>query len=335
VKPVGTMDISCAFPPGLATPDHIVLAESLGFRRAWCYDTPAMYADVWATLCRAAERTDRIGLGPEVLVPSLRHVMTNAAGIASLAALAPGRTAVGVGSGSTGRSTLGQRPMHWADVAAYVSALRGLLRGEEVEWDGSVLRMMHPDGFAAVRPVEVPILVGAEGPKGLAVAHDVGDGVFSVTGPKPGFAWCAVLQFGTVLGAGETYDSPRVVQAAGHAAAAAYHGFYEWSPDGVEGLPGGAEWRRAIEAVPGRTRHLALHEGHMVFVNELDRGLLTGEMIATMTFTGPADELMTRLDAMAQAGATEVALQPGGPDIARELRAFAAMAALSAQPTEL
>jgi 5,10-methylenetetrahydromethanopterin reductase len=324
------LDVSCAFPPGPATPAHIALAERLGFRRAWCYDTPAVHADVWATLCRAADRTDRIGLGPAVLVPSLRHVMTNAAATATLAALAPGRTAVGVGSGSTGRSLLGQRPMRWADVAGYVGALRGLLRGEDVEWDGAILRMIHPDGYAATRPVDVPILIGAEGPKGTEVAHRFGDGVFSVTGPKPGFAWSAVLQFGTVLEEGETCDAPRVIAAVGHAAAATYHGFYEWSPDGVGGLPGGAAWKQAIDAVPERTRHLALHEGHMVYVNHRDRDMVTGDVIAAMTFTGTAEELAGRLTTLEQAGATEVALQPGGRDIERELRAFAAMAGLTA-----
>src|SRR5436305_12834758 len=109
------MDISCAFPPGLATPDHIVVAESLGFRRAWCYDSPALYPDVWVTLCRAAERTERIGLGPAVLVPTLRHVMVNAAAVPPLAALAPGRTAVAVRSARTRRMAVGPRPRRWAD----------------------------------------------------------------------------------------------------------------------------------------------------------------------------------------------------------------------------
>jgi 5,10-methylenetetrahydromethanopterin reductase len=133
-----------------------------------------------------------------------------------------------------------------------------------------------------------------------------------------------------VLEDGEACDSPRVIDAVGHAAAAAYHGFYEWSPDGVESLPGGVEWRKAIEAVPERTRHLALHEGHMVYVNERDRSLLTGEMIAAMTFTGTAAELAGRLATMERDGATEVAIQPGGPDIERELRAIADMAGLAA-----
>jgi 5,10-methylenetetrahydromethanopterin reductase len=220
--------------------------------------------------------------------------------------------------------------MRWADVAEYVRALRGLLRGEEVEWDGAVLRMSHPDGFGAARPVDVPILIAAEGPRGMEVARELGDGIFSATGAKEGFPWCAVLQFGTVLTEGEDYDSPRVIEAAGPATAAAYHGFYEWSPDGVEGLPGGEEWRQRIEAVPERTRHLALHEGHMVFVNERDRPALTGEMIAAMTFTGTAEDLAERMAPMEQAGATELVLQPSGPDVPGELRKFADMAGLPA-----
>jgi 5,10-methylenetetrahydromethanopterin reductase len=75
-----------------------------------------MYHDVWMTLARAAERTSTIGLGPSVLVPSLRHPMANAAAVATLEDLAPGRVAVAVGAGFTGRYVLGQRAMRWATV---------------------------------------------------------------------------------------------------------------------------------------------------------------------------------------------------------------------------
>ena len=146
-----------------------------------------------------------------------------------------------------------------------------------------------------------------------------------LTGAKEGFPWCAVLQFGTVLAEDEGYDSPRVIEAVGHAAAATYHGIYEWGRDGVDNLPGGEEWRHAIEVLPERTRHLALHEGHMVYVNERDRRLITAEMIAAMTFTGTAKDLADRMAALEAAGATELVLQPGGSDIGRELRRFAEM----------
>ena len=77
------MEVSCAFPTALDSPDNIALAERMGYDRAWVYDTPQQSPDVWMTLALAAERTERIGLGPGVLVPSLRHPMVNAAATAT------------------------------------------------------------------------------------------------------------------------------------------------------------------------------------------------------------------------------------------------------------
>ncbi|MDQ1396701.1 MAG: 5,10-methylenetetrahydromethanopterin reductase [Acidimicrobiaceae bacterium] len=325
------MDISCAFATSPSTPEHIALAERLGYTRAWCYDSPALYPDVWMVLALAADRTDRIGLGPAVLVPSLRHPMTNAAAIATLCQLAPGRVAVAIGSGFTGRYVLGQRAMRWVDVAEYVRALRALLRGDDVDWDGGRLRMMHPDGFGPARPVDVPILIGADGPKGLAVAAELGDGVFSAGQPSGGDAsgWRAMLTFGTVLDEGESAESERVLLAAGHAAAVAYHALYERrGAAGVDALPGGAGWRQAVEAFPAEERHLAIHEGHLVAANERDQAALAEApgLAASITFTGTRSELRDRLDQLETAGVTEIAYQPAGPDIPRELDAFMAMA---------
>ena len=152
----------------------------------------------------AAEQTSSIGLGPGVLVPSLRHPMVNAAAVATLAALAPGRVAVAIGAGFTGRYTLGQRAMRWADVAEYVRVLRALLRGDEASWEGAAIKMIHPEGFVAERPLaDVPILIGADGPKGYEVARELGDGVIGAAAPPAGDGlppWRALLAFGTVLG---------------------------------------------------------------------------------------------------------------------------------------
>src|ERR1700733_8320082 len=84
--------ISCVFAPSLDTPAHVELAERLGYRRAWCYDSPALCADPWMVLALAAGRTRAIGLGPASLVPSLRHPMVTAAAAASrLRGKPPGR----------------------------------------------------------------------------------------------------------------------------------------------------------------------------------------------------------------------------------------------------
>jgi hypothetical protein len=114
------IDISVAFATTLETPAHVELAEQLGFVRAWLYDTPQQSPDVWMCLALAAQRTRSIGLGPGVLVPTLSHPMVNAAAAAALEKLAPGRVAVGFGTGHTGRRALGQpNPIPWNYMSRY------------------------------------------------------------------------------------------------------------------------------------------------------------------------------------------------------------------------
>jgi 5,10-methylenetetrahydromethanopterin reductase len=324
------MEISCAFATSSDTPAHVELAESLGYRRAWLYDSPALYPDVWMILTRCAERTSRIGLGPGVLVPSLRHPMVNAAAIAELVAEAPDRVAVAIGSGFTGRFSLGKRPMPWRQVAEYVRCLKTLLAGETAEWDGARIRMMHPSGYGATRPISVPILIGADGPKGLAVAAELGDGVFSAAVPQPDAVnaadWRALLSFGSVLDEGEELTSPRVVDAVAPGAVVWYHAMYErGGAAAVDALPGGRGWRAAIEAHPENERHLAIHEGHLVKANPRDEPYIADllPMASAGALTGTAEQVVTRVRDLAAAGVTEVAYQPAGSDIERELRAFA------------
>jgi 5,10-methylenetetrahydromethanopterin reductase len=113
--------------------------------------------------------------------------MVNAAATAALAALAPNRVAVAFGTGFTGRRAMGYRAIPWSYMDAYIRAYRGLLRGETIEWEGARMHMLHPTGHAAARPVEVPIIVAALGPKGRAVARKLGEGLF-VTASIPQFA---------------------------------------------------------------------------------------------------------------------------------------------------
>lgn len=314
---LGCIDISCAFATSMDTPDHVVRAEQLGYRRAWLYDSPALYPEVFMTLTRCAERTSTIGLGTGVLIPSLRHPMTTAASIATLVELAPGRVEIGVGSGFTGRSTLGKRPLPWATVAEYVRVVQALLRGEQTEWEGAVIQMMHPAGYGATRPVEVPWIIGCEGPKGQAVARELGDGAFSPI-PLPDFERSIQLVFGTVLDEGEGPDSDRVMAAAGHAVAVGLHRGYE------AGVVRDPAWAATLDDVPEAARHLALHEDHLIGVTARDRPYVSPEMITKRTWTGPPDEIARRIAAAADAGVTEIAFQPAGPDIPRELGAFMA-----------
>jgi 5,10-methylenetetrahydromethanopterin reductase len=327
--------VSCVFAPSLDTAAHIAVAERLGYRRAWCYDSPAMYADPWMVMALAAGRTRDIGLGPAALVPSLRHPLVTAAALATLAGLAPGRVSTAFGTGLTGRMMLGERPLRWAEVELYVRTVRALLRGEEVDWNGSPLRLAQPAGFAAARPADVAVLIAADGPKGAAVAARLGDGALSTRVPDaPDGRQQVLLTFGTVLDDGEDATSPRAIAAAGPALVAAYHSRYESrGAAGVDKLPGGREWRAAIETVDAARRHLAIHDGHLVKAGKHDEALLASAapLLTKWTTTGTAAEVRTRLRALSVAGITEIAYQPMGPDIPRELRAFAEAAGVGAE----
>jgi 5,10-methylenetetrahydromethanopterin reductase len=318
-----SLTISCAFATSMDTPDHAVVAEELGYERAWLYDSPALYPDVWIQLARAAERTSTIGLGPGVLVPSLRHPMTTAAAIGTLVDIAgPGRVHIGVGSGFTGRYTLGQKPLRWSYVREWVECVRALLRGETPTWEGGKLRMLHPEGFGPARPIEVPFVLGAAGPKGKAVAREVAEGIILAgASPEAGFGWQAALSSGTVLDPGEDTSSPRVFEAAGHSAAVPYH-FVAEHDLGAASLPGGEDWLAAYADVPDDERHLAMHDLHLIAVNERDTPFITPQVMAMLGVAWTPDELRERLAAMEESGFTEVVYQPAGPDIRRELASY-------------
>ncbi|QKZ17318.1 LLM class flavin-dependent oxidoreductase [Streptomyces chartreusis] len=326
------MEINSLFPPSLATPDHIVLAEELGFKSAWIYDVPVSFADTGITLAAAAARTKSIRLGVSVFTPHLRHLTMNAALIAHLATIAPGRFDAAIGAGFSSAAYLARKPAKWAEIEEYVTALRTLLAGGEVDWEGAVVSLMHSPVTGITFPVEVPLWIAAHGPKGYATARRLGAGVITNTrhghNPVPIDGLCALTFGGTVLDEGETYDSPRVIEAAGPNAAMALH-LGEQGP--LAGTDEARGYAQAIAAVDVRRQHLETHRGHLIDFNKLDRPFVTGEVIRRGSRSGTALEIATQLRRMEEAGATAVFYQPGGPDIPRELRAFREAAELRHQ----
>ena len=189
---------SCAMPPGPNCVEYAQLASDLGYDRIWLYDSAALYQDVWVWLARIADRTD-IKIGTAVAVPNLRHVMTTASAIATLEHLAPGRLSCGFGTGATARYVLGKPGLSWAATRRYLEQLRALLAGDVVEIDGAMTQMIHYEGWAPKRPIEVPLILSALGPKGVQIARDVADGLMFMNGPVSGFDTAIQMTSGTVL----------------------------------------------------------------------------------------------------------------------------------------
>lgn len=326
------MKISCAFPTTLETPEHVRIAEQLGYDTAWLYDTPQQSPDIWMSLGVAATKTNRIKLGPGVLIPTLRHPMVNAAGTAGLEALAPSRVVVGFGTGFTGRRAMGYGSITWAHLERYIDAFVALLAGETITWDGARMRMMHPDGSAPARPITVPITVSSFGPRGADIVRRRGHGIIVHKDllPVEGVDWLSVIGSGTVLAEGESPQGNRAKAAAGPGWALPYHLTYEYGgPDAVRGMPGGTEWLAVIEANPDGEHHLAVHDHHLIAMNAADEAAWAAggnALMEVLTLTGTADRVRQHLDQMEAAGTKEFLYQPFGPDVPGELERFIAAA---------
>jgi 5,10-methylenetetrahydromethanopterin reductase len=324
------IELSCGLPPGPNFADLAVLAERLRYERVWIFDSASLWEDPFVHLALAADRTTRIGLATAVLIPSQRSVMAMASGIATIARLAGDRFRACFGTGGTARWTLGQTPLSLDALFDYVGSLRRLLAGETVLIDGKAARMLHFSGMASARPVEVPLWLSVLGPRGNERAHEVADGIIGA--PYPSLP-SATMMSGTVLDPGESPRSSRVLNAVGPWGVIPWHMAYTYGgAAAVDALPGGAAWRAALEALaPEGERHLLTFEGHVTHLAERDLPLLGHLDVEGRTSTalamkvGDPATIRQAVAGLAEAGYHEVMYTPSGPDVARELEAFASI----------
>ena len=97
----------------------------------------------------------------------------------------------------------------------------------------------------------------------------------------------------------------------------------------MRAIPGGEQWLAVLDEQPEIERHLHVHLGHCIELNNADRAAWNaggGALMDQVTVTGTADEVRRRLDALGKQGVTEAVYQPAGPDIRRELELMIAAA---------
>jgi 5,10-methylenetetrahydromethanopterin reductase len=315
-----TLELSCGLPPGPDFADLAELAEDLGYTRAWIFDSAPLWEDSFVHLALAANRTSRIGLATAVLVPTQRSAMAMASAVATLARVSNGRFRTCFGTGFTARMAVGQRPMLLDDLVDYVATVRKLLAGEVAIIDGRPARMLHWAGLAAPRPIDVPIWLSTFGPRGNSRAPEVADGII---GPPHQVLPAATLVSGTVISPGEDRGSLRVREALAPWRVVDWHGAYASGGAGaVDAMPGGREWRLALEALASDDeRHLLTFEGHVTHLTARDKPLIAH--IDTKAMVGDSASIGRKLRRLGAAGFQEIIYTPTGPDVARELRSFA------------
>ena len=329
------MDFGIALATSTASWRIVKRAEALGFSHAWFYDTQLLNPDVFVGMALAAHETRRIRLGTGVLIPSNRISPVTANALASLNRLAPGRIDFGVGTGFTGRRTMGQR------AERYIREVMGLLAGDTVEVeldDGShPVRFLNPDLGLINLDDPIALHVSAFGPRSRQLTAQLGAGWINFSNDVPTamraltdmqLAWAnhrrladdlysTLFVIGRVLEKGERANSRRAMAEAGPGAAVVLHSMVENTRAGqlkgqlddelVELIEG---YRKVYQGyTPGDARYLSNHRGHLMFVKPEERRFVTGSLIKRTTFTARADELKARVAQLREAGYRQLTVQ--------------------------
>jgi len=258
------MDYGIGIPSYIEAWKEVQAAEQAGFTHAWFYDSQLIYSDVWATMALAAQNTKKIKLGTLVAIPSNRIAPVTAAAAASINKIAPGRVILGLGTGYTGRNTMGLPAIRLKDFEEYTLQVKGLLAGEDVLFKEGTrerwIRLIHTransgreDFYNIENPI--PVMLAANGPKGQKLVGEISDGWITTTrysnvpsglpivqenarlsgnsftsfGGEDTKPYVTVLTSCCVLRDGETLSSRRVVRNVGPTLVPGVHAMWESS----------------------------------------------------------------------------------------------------------
>ena len=184
-------------PPGIT--EAIAEAENLGFDSIWTAE--AYGSDCLTPLAWWGSQTERIRLGTAIVQMSARQPAATAMAAMTMDHLSGGRFVLGLGV-SGPQVVEGWYGMPFAKPLARTREYIGILRdiwarqGPVTNEDGTHYPLPLPDGTGLAKPLkssvhplreDIPIFLGAEGPKNIALAAELCDGwlamLFSPTQP--------------------------------------------------------------------------------------------------------------------------------------------------------
>lgn len=315
-------------------------AEALGFSHAWFYDTQLLNPDVFIGMTMAAMHTSRIRLGTGVLIPSNRIEPVTANALVTLNKIAPGRIDFGVGTGFTGRRTMGLRAIPLNSMKAYIQRVQKLVLGETVSWpyegERHEIGFLNPDLGLINIDDPIALHISAMGPQSRRLTAEMGAGwlnfaanegaavrtledmqqAWGNAGRPSAELYSTLFLLGAVLQPGEPFDSPRALAQAGPWVAVFFHNLVETTePGSMESIIGKSlsdrleQYRAIYNGYPAKRRHLYNHRGHLMFIRPEEQFLVTGELIEQMTFTGDIEALQARVARLAEAGYDQVTIQ--------------------------
>ncbi|MGW6915948.1 LLM class flavin-dependent oxidoreductase [Kitasatospora sp. NPDC054939] len=282
-------------------------AADLGFDELWVVEDLGYRGGI-AQAATVLAATDRITVGIGIMPAGARNVCFAATELATLAQLHPHRLIAGIGHGMPDwMRAVGSWPASPLTLLReYTTALRTLLRGEPGPAAG---RYVQCEGVALTEGPDVPppVVLGVRGPRSLAAAGEVADGLLLAEPANPAYITAALAQFG----AGTTADGPVVVTYDLAAVDDDEDAALDRARTGLAAI-GEPDWAPHIEPLPFAAElraHRAASADGDVFARTMP-----AEWVRALSIAGTPDQARAAIAARHAAGATSVVLAPAGPD---------------------
>lgn len=301
--------------------EEVKMAEESGFDYVWITDH-YNNRNVYATLTRLAEETKEIKVGPGVTNVYTIHPAETASSIATIDELSGGRAILGIGPGD--RTTLDALGLEWdkplTRTREAIKIIRDLLAGEKVTLEEEKFRLQGAQlGFGPVS--EIPIYVGAQGPRMLETAGELGDGAlinashpddfeFAVKQVKKGVQKGGKSPGDVEVTAYTSFSVAEETEAAKKAATPVVAFI-------VAGVPDVVLERHEISKEKADEVKKPLNQGDFGTAF----GSVTGEMIDAFSAYGTPEECIERVEELRKAGVTQIVTgSPIGPDKEEAIR---------------
>ena len=158
-------------PPATEVVRLAKLAEDMGFTYGWTFDSHVLWQEPFVIYSLILAETERMIVGPMVTNPGTRDWTVLASLFATLNDAFDGRTICGIGRGDSALRYLGKKPTTLATTEAAIAVIRGLVRGDEVDYNGQKLQIPWlENGY------DLPVWMAGYGPKALTMTGRVADG---------------------------------------------------------------------------------------------------------------------------------------------------------------
>ncbi|MGD8545542.1 MAG: 5,10-methylenetetrahydromethanopterin reductase [Candidatus Bathyarchaeota archaeon] len=303
---------------------YAIQAEKIGFDYLWITDH-FNNRNVYVSLAIASAYTERIKLGPGVTNPYLVHPIVTAQAVATLNEIAPNRVVCGLGAGD--RTTLEmvnleqRKPLR--TIRETVRIIREITAGNKLEMNGKIFKITDTKLNFKVASF-VPVFIGAQGPKMLALAAEIGDGVLiNASHPKDIKNAMKFINEGLEK-AGKLIDKLAISAYTSFSVASSFNKAFEAVVPVVAyivaGSPGIILERHEISSeVAKKIRDAIVHRRWKEIFSLVDTN-----MVEAFSICGTPETCVNKIDKLVKAGVNQmIAGSPIGPNIRKSINKIA------------